>query len=188
MVRTPLAGAVVGLIAASLAWGGAAGADPGQDPGSNRNQPGRQVGTVDPAKLEAKVKAETKELDDAAKAILKDLEATGWSAPPPSAQQAALGPIGPVPTVGMGGLVPNARALAAYIANTYPGVQAIGGVRSDPLPDHPSGHAIDIMTGWDMGLGDVINADVQSQSARFGVKYTLWRVPNHFNHVHVTVF
>lgn len=104
------------------------------------------------------------------------------------AEQALLGPGAAIPTVGMGGLVPNARILAAYIIATYPGVEAIGGVRSDPLPDHPSGHAIDIMTGSNMALGDAINADVQSQAGRFGVKYTMWRVPSHFNHVHVTVY
>ena len=92
-----------------------------------------------------------------------------------------------VPTVGMNGLVPNARALADYIMNTYPGVQSIGGVRADSRPDHPSGRALDIMIGSDMGLGDAINADIQSQSGRFGVEYTMWRVANHFNHVHVTV-
>ncbi len=105
---------------------------------------------------------------------------------PPSVV-AALGPIGNIPTVGMGGLVPNARSLAAYIMATYPGVQSIGGVRSDALPDHPSGHAIDIMIGSDMGLGDAINADVQAHAADFGVSYTMWRVPAHYNHVHVTV-
>ena len=103
------------------------------------------------------------------------------------AEQALLGPGAAIPTVGMGGLVPNARVLAAYIIATYPGVQSIGGVRADALPDHPSGHAIDIMIGSDMGLGDAINADIQSQSGRFGVAYTMWRVANHFNHVHVTV-
>jgi len=103
------------------------------------------------------------------------------------AEQALLGPGAAIPTVGMAGLVPNARVLAAYIIATYPGVQSIGGVRADALPDHPSGHAIDIMIGSDMGLGDAINADVQSQSGRFGVAYTMWRVANHFNHVHVTV-
>ena len=92
-----------------------------------------------------------------------------------------------VPTVGMGGLVPNARALADYIMSTYPGVQSIGGVRADSRPDHPSGRALDIMIGSDMGLGDAINADIQSQAGRFGVEYTMWRVANHFNHVHVTV-
>ena len=105
----------------------------------------------------------------------------------PASVVAALGPIGNIPTVGMGGLVPNARSLAAYIMATYPGVQSIGGVRSDPLPDHPSGHAIDIMIGSDMGLGDAINADVQAHAAEFGVSYTMWRVPAHYNHVHVTV-
>ena len=39
----------------------------------------------------------------------------------------------------------------------------------------------------DMALGDVILADIQSQSARFGVSYTLWRVAAHFDHIHVTV-
>lgn len=105
----------------------------------------------------------------------------------PAAQQALLGPGGAIPTVGMSGLVPNARTLAAYIIATFPGVQSIGGIRPDPIPDHPSGHAIDIMIGSDMALGDAINADVQSQAERFGVSYTMWRVANHFNHVHVTV-
>lgn len=94
---------------------------------------------------------------------------------------------GAVPTVGMSGLSPNARALLSYIVENYPGVQSIGGVRADSRPDHPSGHALDIMIGSDMGLGDAINADVQSQSGRFGVQYTMWRVADHFNHVHVTV-
>lgn len=103
------------------------------------------------------------------------------------AEQALLGPGAAIPTVGMSGLVPNAKMLAAYIIANYPGVQAIGGVRADPLPDHPSGHAIDIMIGSDMALGDAINADVQSKSDQFNVSYTMWRVPSHFNHVHVTV-
>lgn len=53
----------------------------------------------------------------------------------PTSVVSALGPIGNIPTVGMGGLVPNAPGLAAYIMATYPGVQSIGGVRSDALPD-----------------------------------------------------
>lgn len=92
-----------------------------------------------------------------------------------------------VPLVGGSGLVPNARNLAEYIMDTYPGVQSIGGVRADSRPDHPSGRALDIMIGSDMALGDAINSDVQSQASRFGVQYTMWRVANHFNHVHVTV-
>ena len=105
---------------------------------------------------------------------------------PSPAVVAALGLINPVPTVGMAGVVPNARSLAAYIIATYPGVKSIGGVRPDPIPDHPSGHAIDIMVD-DMALGDVILADIQSQGARFGLDYTLWRVAAHYDHIHVRV-
>ena len=43
------------------------------------------------------------------------------------------------------------------------------------------------MTGTNMDLGDAINADLQRQAGRFGIDYTMWRVPDHFNHVHVTV-
>lgn len=100
---------------------------------------------------------------------------------------AALGPIAPIPTVGTNGLVPNARILLDYIMATYPGVQSIGGVRADARPDHPSGRALDIMIGSDMGLGDAINADLLGQAGRFGIDYTMWRVAAHFDHVHVTV-
>lgn len=93
-----------------------------------------------------------------------------------------------VPLVGGGGLGPNAVALAAYIQATYPGVSSIGGVRSDRLPDHPSGHALDIMVYGNTALGNAIHSDIVSQSGRFGVKYTLWQVPAHYDHVHVTVF
>lgn len=92
-----------------------------------------------------------------------------------------------VPLIGEQGLCPNASALAAYIRGTYPGVLSIGGVRQDRLPDHPSGHALDIMIGSNMALGDTIAADVRAQSSRFGMKYLLWRVTAHFDHVHVTV-
>lgn len=91
------------------------------------------------------------------------------------------------PIVGGNGLTPNAVALANYIQNTYPGVQSIGGVRSDPIPDHPSGHALDVMIGSNMGLGDAIADDIRHQSGRFAVRYVMWREPNHFNHVHVSV-
>lgn len=100
---------------------------------------------------------------------------------------AGAAPAQATPGTGLVGLCANAWELLNYISDTYPGVQSIGGVRPDRLPDHPSGNALDIMIGSDMGLGDTINADVLAQSDRFGVKYTLWRVPAHFDHVHVTV-
>lgn len=151
------------------------------------------------AAASAKSAADAKAAADAAAALQKDLQRkqsqmqteiaelkVRYAILTP-AEQALLGPGAAIPTIGMSGLVPNAKMLAAYIISTYPGVQAIGGVRADPLPDHPSGHAIDIMIGSDMGLGDVIHADLQSQPGRFGISYTMWRVANHFNHIHVTV-
>lgn len=90
-------------------------------------------------------------------------------------------------------LCPNAVALGEYLADTYPELEIIGGWRNDRLPDHPSGHALDVMipnysspAGHE--LGDRINADLLAQRDRFGVKYTLWQVRDHYNHVHVTVY
>ena len=92
-----------------------------------------------------------------------------------------------VPLIGGSGLCPNAQNLAGYIQATYPGVTSIGGVRADALPDHPSGHALDIMVGGNTALGNRIAADIRNQSGRFGVKYTLWQTTAHYDHVHVTV-
>lgn len=188
-----LVGGVVVLTALSSVLSGTASADPdqGSSPGPSGTS-ARPAGTgpnarLDAAKVELAIRQQTEDID----AFVKEVAAgrlVGGRDMSSASQQAMLGPGGPVPTVGMGGLVPNARALAAYVADRYPGVLAIGGVRADPFPDHPSGHAIDIMIGSDMGLGDAINADVQGQAGRFGVSYTLWRVANHFNHVHVTVY
>ena len=147
----------------------------------------------------AKSAADAKAAADAAAAVRADLQGkhselktqvavvkASYASLTP-AMQAALGPGAAIPTVGTRGLVPNARALTAYIIATYPGVQSIGGVRADPLPDHPSGRAIDIMIGSNMALGDAINADIQSQAGRFGVSYTMWRVSAHFDHIHAMV-
>lgn len=92
------------------------------------------------------------------------------------------------PLVGSGGLCANAQNLASYIQATYPGVLSIGGTRQDRLPDHPSGHALDVMVGSDTALGDIIANDIRSQSERFGLRYSLWRVPQHFDHIHFTVY
>lgn len=92
------------------------------------------------------------------------------------------------PIVGGQGLTPNAWALAQYIEATYPGVQSIGGIRPcDAIGDHCRGVALDIMIGGNMALGDAIYADMMSHQAAHAIKYCLWRVPDHFSHVHCTV-
>ena len=178
---TPLE-AITVLTSLAVLSVGVARADPPQD---SQSQPNRSQQALADFRIQADLKKQLQLQNEAAAKVTADMaEAVNGSGAGAAATQ--LGFSGPVPAVGMGGLVPNAGALAAYISATYPGVQAIGGVRADPLPDHPSGHAIDIMIG-DMDLGDAINADVQRQAGRFGVVYTMWRVANHFNHVHVTV-
>ena len=85
----------------------------------------------------AKSAADAKAAADAATALRADLQkrqtelqsqvaavkvSYGMLSP---AQQALLGPGAAVPTVGMGGLIPDAKVLAAYIIATYPDVQSI---------------------------------------------------------------
>ena len=95
---------------------------------------------------------------------------------------------GAVPIVGGNGLVPNAWNLAQYIQSAYPSVQSIGGVRSDPYPDHPSGRAIDIMVGADTALGDAIYADLNGNLGHWGIQYIMWQTDAaHADHIHVTV-
>lgn len=102
-------------------------------------------------------------------------------------------------------LMPNAITVAEYVMDRYPQVPQIDGYRLDPLPDHPSGHAIDIMVYDDQALGTQILDDLLSSD--LPIRYTIWqqqvRRPNgtgylmqsrhnprldHFDHIHVTVF
>jgi hypothetical protein len=67
-------------------------------------------------------------------------------------------------------------------------VQSIGGVRSDPYPDHPSGRAIDIMVGNDTALGNTIYSDLNGNLGRWGIQYMMWQTDAaHADHIHVTV-
>jgi hypothetical protein len=52
-------------------------------------------------------------------------------------------------------------------------VKTIGGVRNDPLPDHPSGHALDFMIS-STAQGDAIAQFVTQHHAELGVKYVIW--------------
>lgn len=102
-------------------------------------------------------------------------------------------------------LRPNAVRVAEYVKATYPEVPEIGGWRADSLPDHPTGHAIDIMVFSDVDLGNRILDDLMHHP-EFGIRYMIWRqhlhrlngadqlmanrgspTANHFDHVHVTV-
>ena len=112
-------------------------------------------------------------------------------------------------------LQPNTVHLLRLIEHLFPyyakgGV--IGGYRQDPIPDHPSGQALDIMMNNDgrdpasVNDGHRIAAFLMANSTQLGVTYMVWRqniwypgrewreladrgnwTDNHMNHIHVRV-
>ena len=98
-------------------------------------------------------------------------------------------PAGAVPLVGGGGLTANASALASYVQSTYPGIQSIGGVRPcDSIGEHCRGVALDIMVGGNTTLGNAIYNDICTNKAAHSIKYCLWGVAQHHDHIHATVY
>lgn len=96
----------------------------------------------------------------------------------------------------------------------FPQITEIGGVRPDSLPDHPSGHALDLMipsptSAEGKALGDEVAAYLRQNAGRLDVQYVIWHqqiwntsrssegwramadrgdaTANHMDHVHVTV-
>ena len=124
--------------------------------------------------------------------------------PGSTGQYGNLGPMGPMGPSGWGapqgsqaGLQPAAKNLWDVIAQQFPEIQEIGGVRQDRLPYHPSGRALDIMIPGEGGLndptspagkalGDQIYQFLTSNADLLGVDVqgTLWQVKDHFNHIH----
>jgi hypothetical protein len=90
------------------------------------------------------------------------------------------------------------------ISAAFPEIRSIGGVRSDALPWHPNGLALDVMipnpgTPEGIALGNEIVSYVLRNAARFGMQDAIWRgvyyTPNggqrgggygHYDHVHIT--
>lgn len=139
-------------------------------------------------------------------AVQKQADYTAHPAVPP-VRQAALVVKKLPPVTGAVGLTTRAAVLSNYLRETYPQVSSIGGVRADPLPDHPSGHALDVMVYNDRKTGDAVLKDVLAQAQRFGVRYAIWQQQiyypsgyhgwmgnrgtptlNHYDHVHITVW
>ena len=93
------------------------------------------------------------------------------------------------PLIGGNGLTGNAWSVVNHIQANYPGVNSIGGVRAcDWVGEHCAGRAVDIMVGGNTALGNTIHADLLSQRGRFGIKYILWGVRDHGDHLHVSVY
>ncbi len=112
---------------------------------------------------------------------------------------------------GLSGLRPSAQAIVSLVRTRYPQIQTIYGVRNDPLPDHPSGRAVDLMIpNWssNTALGWQIAHYLQANAAGLNVQYVIyqqriwhisrpadgWRymadrggsTANHMDHIHVT--
>jgi hypothetical protein len=88
-----------------------------------------------------------------------------------------------------GGAVPWVATAASYIADQTGFSGQMLGIASrpnNPTSDHPHGYAIDFMVGADRSEGDRLARYVQEHGDKLGVAYVLWRVPDHFDHVHVS--
>jgi uncharacterized protein YgiM (DUF1202 family) len=113
------------------------------------------------------------------------------------------------------GLKPNAIKVHRAAMQAFPQITTYYGVRRDPYPDHPSGHALDLMmpgypSASARALGFQVAAWAKAHARELGIKYVIWDQhiwniqrdaegwrymadrgspsANHKNHVHITVF
>lgn len=116
----------------------------------------------------------------------------------------------PVPSrINLPGLTPNSQALLAAIQRQFPEIKTIYGVRSDPIPDHPSGRALDIMVYTNFGQGQAVADWARANASSLNIEYIIWNqriwsvarngegwrymadrgsnTANHKDHVHITV-
>ena len=116
-------------------------------------------------------------------------------------------------SVGLDNLTGNGKVIVTTVRAQFPQITTMYGVRPDPLPDHPSGHAVDIMLPnyqTNEALGWTIANYMRAHATDLHISYIIfhqhiwniardsegWRLmadrgsdtANHMNHVHVTVF
>lgn len=139
--------------------------------------------------------------------------ATAGSAQGPAAPAngAAAGTLNFGGSSGLDQIREGAKVIVGEVRQNYPQINTIYGWRRDPLPDHPSGRAIDIMMprgANDAELGNQIAAWLQENADRLDIEYLIWRqqiwingsgkgwtwmadrgsiTANHYDHIHVTI-
>ncbi|GAA1434297.1 hypothetical protein GCM10009616_28290 [Microlunatus lacustris] len=113
------------------------------------------------------------------------------------------------------GLTPNAIKVHRAARVAFPQITTYYGVRSDSIPDHPSGRALDLMipgytSAGGRALGQEVAAWTQANAEELGIQYVIWNQriwnvqrdqegwrpmadrggdsANHKNHVHITVY
>jgi uncharacterized protein YgiM (DUF1202 family) len=115
-------------------------------------------------------------------------------------------------SVGLAGLTSSAKGIVSTVRANFPQIVTFYGVRQDPLPDHPSGRAVDAMLpNWksNNALGWKIANYLRANASKLDIQYIIfdqkiwnisrnsegWRpmadrgsaTANHKDHVHVTV-
>ncbi|GEM_PF-1197060 len=139
--------------------------------------------------------------------------ATAGSAQGPAAPAngAAAGTLNFGGSSGLDQIREGAKIIVREVRQKYPQINTIYGWRHDPLPDHPSGRAIDIMMprgANDAELGNEIAAWLQANADRLDIEYLIWRqqiwingqgsgwtwmadrgsiTANHYDHIHITI-
>jgi uncharacterized protein YgiM (DUF1202 family) len=113
------------------------------------------------------------------------------------------------------GLKPNAIKVHRAARAAFPQITTYYGVRQDPIPDHPSGRALDLMipaytSTSGKALGQEVANWARANAKTLGIQYVIWNQriwnvqrdkegwrpmadrggdsANHKNHVHITVY
>lgn len=114
---------------------------------------------------------------------------------------------------GLDSLLPNGKGIVNAVRQQFPQISVMYGVRFDPIPDHPSGKAVDIMLPDyknNQALGKQIAEYMRANAKRLNIRYVIfaqqvwnierdaegWRAMadrgsdnnNHYNHIHVTTY
>lgn len=89
-------------------------------------------------------------------------------------------------TSGFNGVASHVAQAGHHLQERF-GVDDVGGVASRPgnsASDHPRGYALDFMV--DEETGDALAAYAEEHSEELGIKYIMWQVANHYDHVHIS--
>ncbi len=118
-------------------------------------------------------------------ALVPELDSAG-SANGPTGSAAVTGD--PCPTEGFGGVKPHVAQAGWHLTTVFGLSESdVGGVaqrQGNPASDHPRGYALDFMV--DTSTGDALAAYAEQHTNELGIKYILWQVPNHYDHVHIS--
>lgn len=106
----------------------------------------------------------------------------------PSSESADEGETGgdACPSSGFGGVAPHVARAGHHLQELFD-VEDVGGVAKRPgnaSSDHPRGYALDFMV--DRSTGNALAAYAEEHAEALGISYILWKVANHYDHVHIS--